>query len=164
MNHSPMSSLTLLEKVRVTDFEPETAAKDVTERKARVRDALLQALQAKSVNLDEIRRRCREAEFIQVDVTFYLYRGSTEIGRLKKDLDNMLKILCDALPQHMISQDTGDRFPGVGLIDGDSDEKIFKIICRKMFVINETERGFELEISQYNRSQVEAPPVAPQAQ
>jgi hypothetical protein len=121
----------LLKKVRVRKFEPETAARNGIARKKKVRDALLKVLDEESVDLDAVRDACKKAGYLSVDITFYLYAKSTATGRSIKDLDNMLKVVCDALPEHMVHDDIENQFRGVGLITGDSDDMIFEILSRK---------------------------------
>jgi hypothetical protein len=144
----------LLQKVRVKGFEPETAARNIIKRKEKVRVELLKVLRANSVDLEALKIACQKTDYLSVDITFYLYSKSTATGRSNKDLDNMLKVICDSLPEHMVHQDTANLYPGLGLIEGDKDEKIFEILSRKKLVNSEDERGFELEIRSYDESKV----------
>jgi len=132
----------LLNKLSIRGFTPKTygTGNDV-ERKVELRDKIRSEIN----NIQDIQKACR-GKRISLDVCFYLYNDPSESGRSQKDLDNLLKILCDVLPEHMI-RDKSET--GLGLIEDDRDDLIFKINCRKELVSKESEEGLDLEISQY---------------
>ncbi|HZY93782.1 MAG TPA: hypothetical protein VFE98_02850 [Candidatus Bathyarchaeia archaeon] len=67
-------------------------------------------------------------------------------SRAKKDLDNLLKILLDTLPDYM---DRAKTVRGLGLIEEDNDYLVFEIHVIKKFVTKEADAGLDLEIFEW---------------
>jgi len=124
------------------DFEPKTAkAGQEVERKVELRDII----RARINNLDEIRENCKEKK-IALDICFYLNKERTEDeSRYTKDLDNLMKIVMDVLPDYM---DKEEKNEGLGLIK--NDNMIFDIHAAKEFVSSKDKEGVEIKISKYN--------------
>ena len=93
-----MNGTVLLDKIEIREFNPATSVRNIIDRKKHLRRALEEKIQ----DLEKLRDRCKGKQ-LGIDVHFYLYSKSQETGRSKKDLDNLLKILCDVLPEHMIA-------------------------------------------------------------
>jgi Holliday junction resolvase RusA-like endonuclease len=125
----------------VKGFAPLTAGKNVTERKKALRDRIRQSIN----NLEEARTNCR-GKALTLNVTFHLLGNSTEEGRKRKDLDNLLKLLLDVLSENMVAKGTPVKQEGLGLIS--DDEQIYEIHCRKKMVSDPLEEGIDLEISE----------------
>lgn len=134
----------LLDEIRIRGFNPATSGKKVIEKKRK----LMSVLQQKINDLQNVREQCK-AKPLSIDVRFYLYNKSSEIGRSKKDLDNLLKILCDVLPEHMIANDRESEMQGLGLIQDNNDDSIFEIHCTKTFVEDENQEGIDLTIYEW---------------
>jgi hypothetical protein len=78
---------------------------------------------AKIDNIHAIQELSR-GKLLSIAVCFYLYSGSAEEGRAKKDLDNLLKIVLDTLTDHLDRRHTEE---GLGLIEEDGDHLIFEV-------------------------------------
>ena len=132
--------------IKIREFEPLTASSDVVERKKKLRDEI----EIKTKNLDEIREFCQDKK-LSIIVRFFLYDGSKDgkpnpDGRTKKDLDNLLKIVLDVLPEKMDSDGKND---GLGLIKKDYDHLVYEIKSTKQIVYNKDEEGIDIVISQW---------------
>lgn len=132
--------------IKVREFEPLTASSDVVERKKKLRDEI----EIKTKNLDEIREFCQDKK-LSITVKFFLYDGSKDgkpnpEGRIKKDLDNLLKIVLDVLPEKMDSDGKND---GLGLIKKDYDHLVYEIKSTKKIVYDKDEEGIDIVISQW---------------
>src|SRR5439155_23928351 len=79
-------------------------------------------------------------------ITFYLYSGSSQESRAKKDLDNLMKIVLDALPDYM---DRAHTENGLGLMEGDSDELVYQVNAVKELVMDQAKEGIDLELSEW---------------
>lgn len=79
-----------------------------------------------------------------LDVKYRLAKTS-ESGRSQKDLDNLIKILFDVLPDYITNHSKEKEFKGLGLIENDRD--IFKISCEKEIVDAGPAEGLDLMIS-----------------
>ena len=132
--------MVLLNKIFIK-VEPKTSANYEVERKKELRDKI----RAKIDNLLDLQKACK-GKRLSIYACFCLWDGSKVEGRAKKDLDNMLKILCDTLKEYM---DTDKKEQGLGLIENDNDDLIFEINCSKRLVQTESEEGIELEISEF---------------
>jgi len=122
-------------------FEPKTAKPgEEAKRKIDLRDYILKKID----NLSEIQQACRNIEKFSINVKFYLWGGSKEDGRTKKDLDNLLKIVCDVLADYMDSEETN---PGLGIMR--TDNSIYEIHCSKDIVDDENDEGMDIEISEW---------------
>ena len=126
---------------------PLTSSKKKIERKKTIRDKIKQAI---GKDLEKIRKRS-QGKPLFLDVTFYLVK-SEEKGRSKKDLDNLLKILCDALSDDMVANNKNDELKGLGFMK--DDECIFKINCEKILLEekDKDKEGLRLSISEWSES------------
>jgi len=129
-------------KLSIRGFEPKTYGKDDVQRKIDLRDLILKNIP----NIKEIQTKCRGKQ-LALDVCFYLLESTGVEGRRKKDLDNMLKIFCDTLPDYL---DQDRKNNGVGLIEDKSDDLIFEIHCMKKLVSQESDEGIDFTISELN--------------
>ena len=134
----------LLDQIEIRGFNPATSGKKVVEKKKK----LMKALEQRIYDLQTVRERCKTRS-LSVDVHFYLYNKSRETGRSKKDLDNLLKILCDVLPEHMIANDKESEMKGLGLIQDNNDDSIFEIHCTKTLVEDERQEGLDLIVYEW---------------
>src|SRR5207245_1389305 len=112
--------MVLLNKIFI-NVEPKTSANNEVERKKELRDKI----RAKIDNLLDL-QKASKGKRLSIYAQFCLWDGSKVDGRTKKDLDNMLKILCDTLKEYM---DTDKKEQGLGLIENDNDGLIFEIHC-----------------------------------
>ena len=133
--------------IKIRNFEPLTASSDVVNRK----NNLKEKIENDTKNLDEIREFCQDKE-LSIVVRFFLYDGSKDgipqpEGRIKKDLDNLLKIVLDVLPEKM---DTDGKNDGLGLIKRDYDNLVYEIQSTKKIVFRKDEEGIDIVISQWN--------------
>jgi len=135
--------------IKIRWFEPLTASNDVVERKKKLKEKI----ENENKNLDEIRKFCQDKE-LSITVRFFLYDGSKDgnpqpEGRTKKDLDNLLKIVLDVLPEKMDSEGDND---GLGLIKKDYDHMVYEIKSTKEIVYDEDKEGIDIVISQWTKS------------
>ena len=133
--------------IKIRWFEPLTASNDVVERKKKLKEKI----ENENKNLDEIRKFCQDKE-LSITVRFFLYDGKKDgvqqpEGRTKKDLDNLLKIVLDVLPEKMDSEGEND---GLGLIKKDYDHMVYEIKSTKEIVYKENEEGIDIVISQWS--------------
>jgi len=129
----------------VRGYVPLTSGRDPPERKARLRDEILNRY-----SIDEkTRQSCRGRE-LSIDVCFFLNNKSGIRGAAEKDLDNLLKIFLDVLTVRMDNL-TQNSKEGLGLIEDDSLVK--EIRCRKSYVESDEEAGITFAI--YDAGDVE---------
>jgi len=133
-------------KIKLRNFEPKTASSDAVDRKRKLKDEIENSIK----NLDEIKDFCKNKK-LSITVRFYLYDGSEDEipqpeGRTKKDLDNLLKIVLDVLPEKM---DTDGKNDGLGLIKRDYDHLVYEINSIKKIVTHKREEGIDIEISKW---------------
>ncbi len=133
-------------KIKLRPFEPKTASSDVVNRKIQLKEEI----ERQTKNLDDIRDFCKNKK-LSITVSFYLYDGSEDgipqpEGRTKKDLDNLLKIVLDVLPEKM---DTDGKNDGLGLIKRDYDYLVYEIHSTKKIVFHPDEKGIDIEISEW---------------
>lgn len=138
----------MLLDVSIKEFTPQTFGSNDVAKKIKLRDAI----KAKINDLSSVQRNCRGKK-LSVDVTFSLFSATTELGRKTKDLDNLLKILLDTLPDYM---DRAKMNSGLGLVPEDRDDLVFQINCRKRLVSIEAEEGIDLKISEYQEAEIES--------
>jgi len=130
-----------LGKISLRKFEPLTAqAGEEVDRKINLRDEIVKKIS----NLSEIKQACQNIEKLSINVRFYLWGGTKVEGRTKKDLDNLLKIVCDVLPNFM---DSGKKNEGLEIME--TDNSIFEINCTKDIVPHEEDEGLDIEISEF---------------
>ena len=127
--------------VSIKGYAPKTYGSNDKTKKIELRDLILPKIN----NLDDIRKNCR-GKRLSLQITFNLFSDTNIEGRKTKDLDNMLKIFCDVLPEY-IDQDRTEN--GLGLIEDKQDDLIFEIKCRKSLVIDETQEGIDFTISEF---------------
>ena len=128
-------------KASIHGFEPLTAGHgDEVERKERLRNAILE-----SIKDSTLQNNCRGKD-LSLNVCFNLYKDPKQPKRYEKDLDNLLKILLDVLPEHM---DNTNKEAGLGLIDDNYDYKIFEIHCKKRLVMDMAQEGYDIEIAEH---------------
>ena len=133
-------------------FTPTTSStssrKSDTTKKKEFRDKLLSSPALKEI--ESIRALTRKGPLSLV-ITFYLY-GQTDVeGRKKKDLDNMLKIVLDILPEYI---DNNKKETGLGLIESNKDELLFNIEATKKFVNDPVQEGVDLELFEWLDSKI----------
>lgn len=140
---SSVTNISMLDKLSVRDFTPQTAkkGKQITERKKELRDEFLR----QNKNLENVKEKCKSKK-LSINVSFYLNNNTPDKSSFKKDLDNLLKILLDVLPEHM---DDKIKEPGLGIIAENKDDEIFEIKCHKKFVDSKSEEGIDVEIYEY---------------
>jgi Holliday junction resolvase RusA-like endonuclease len=118
-----------------------TAGKKVLERKQRLRDAIKDELGERG--LSRAKRQCSDKHLF-LNVKYYLLK-TTVAGTSQKDLDNLIKILFDVIPDYIAQHSKAEEFKGLGLIKDDQD--IFGICCEKEIIEPPEEERMELEIS-----------------
>ena len=148
-----MARTLLLDKITV-QYSPRTSGNGDPSKKEELRDKLLDAFKRSNMDLENLTKRCRNAKNLSLDVVYRIFHGSEVEGRERKDLDNMLKILLDVLPERFSVQDKSKQREGLGLIAGEDDTKIFEIHCAKKKVYEENEEGLELAIFQLDEADV----------
>jgi len=136
----------LLADFSIRGFTPMTAGgKTDMERKERLRDKLFLKLS----DLEEIKNRTR-GKRLSVSVHFYLFNDPNQYTRYEKDIDNMLKIFCDVLPDYM---DQDKKFEGLGIIEKKNDHLIFEVYAHKTLVDDESEEGMDIQIKEFTKSE-----------
>ncbi|MDG6994614.1 MAG: hypothetical protein JRN52_01715 [Nitrososphaerota archaeon] len=134
----------LLPKISIA-YIPRTSNRKDPEKKEELRDRIRAAIVSSGNDFEELKQNCLKEDYLSLDVTYRLYNDPKVEGRSRKDLDNLLKILLDVLPEKLSIQDNKGR-KGLGIISDDKDTKIFEICCRKKLVEVESEEGMDLEI------------------
>ena len=138
MDEGPESSRTLVD-IPVIPFEPPSTGDghDIAARLGKVKTAI----QSK-VTPEEIAkfRESLKGRLVSITLAFFLWKGSarTTSTRPVKDLDNLMKILFDAL---------GKSPPGLGLIEEDS--YVCEVYAKKELVDDENEEGLRIIIEEY---------------
>ena len=133
-----------LAEFSIRGFTPMTAGgKTDVAHKERLRDKLLSELS----DIEEIKSRTR-GKRLSISVHFYLFNDPNQYTRYEKDIDNMLKIFCDVLPDYM---DQDKKFEGLGLIEKKSDHLIFEVYADKKLVDNETDEGMDVKIKEFSK-------------
>ena len=133
----------LLPKIEIRNITPATPAGDYVERKKELNKAIL----AKISNITELRQKSL-GKRLHLDVCFYLNEETREEGDVQKDLDNLLKVVSDVLPQHF-TDENNKPVEGLGLIEKKSDYMIFEINASKKFVKTHDNEGYDIEISEF---------------
>jgi len=134
--------------IKIRNFEPLTASSDVVNRKMKLKEKI----ERNTKNLDEIKEFCKDKE-LSITVNFFLYDSKEDEspqpeGRTKKDLDNLLKIVLDVLPEKMDSDGKND---GLGLIKKDFDHLVYEIKSSKEEVSEEMKEGIDIIISEWKK-------------
>lgn len=138
-----MKGNTLLPKIEIRNITPATTAGYYVERKKDLNKAILE----KITNIDELRKKSL-GKRLHLTVCFYLNEETGEEGDKQKDIDNLLKVISDVLPQHF-TDENNQFFEGVGLIEKKSDYMIFEINASKKFVKTHNDEGYDIEISEF---------------
>ncbi len=133
----------LLPKIEIRRITPATTAGYYVERKKELNKAIL----AEISNIDELRKKSL-GERLHLTVCFYLNEETGEQGDVQKDIDNLLKVILDVLPQHF-TDENNKPLEGVGLIEKKSDYMIFEINATKKFVKTHDDEGYDVEISEF---------------
>lgn len=126
----------------IKGYTPKTYGNNDKARKIELRDLILSKIE----NLDEIQKSCK-GKRLSLEIIFSLFSDTAVEGRKTKDLDNMLKIFCDVLPEYL-DQDRTEK--GLGLIEDKRDDMIFEIHCIKKLVMDESQEGVEFTISEFH--------------
>ncbi len=126
-----------LSKIELRGFNPHTSGTKRIERKIALRDEIHSKM---GQNLKKVLDCCRNKP-LSLDVCFYLFHDDN-LGRSKKDLDNLLKILLDVLLTNMVNGQ--DPIKGLGLVT--DDLYIHKIKCKKVLVNSCEREGMDLQI------------------
>ena len=101
-------------EVAVRNHVPITGGKGkVIERKEALRDLIKKEIGESK--LEEARRSFRGKK-TALEIVFSLFAYSSEEGRRKKDLDNLLKLVLGVLPEYMVARGTANSIRGVGFI------------------------------------------------
>ena len=135
----------MLGKILVKPFEPKTAktGQEVS-RKIELRDFIKNNI----LTLDNVISSCRDKEKVSVEICFNLYDGiKNDTSRYDKDLDNLLKIVLDVLPDFMDNK-SENRETGLGIIK--NDKQVFEIHSYKKFVQDTSQEGIDITISEWN--------------
>ncbi len=134
-----MRGVLLLPLLSIRGYSPRTYGDDDLEKKRDLTQLLLKQIVDPQLAIE----RCR-GKLLSLEVIFRIFEDN-EKGSAK-DLDNMLKILCDTLPEYVDQSRTTE---GLGLIEGKSDHVIHEIHCVKELVPDEEEEGIDLEIFEW---------------
>ena len=137
-----MKGSVLLKKIEIRNFTPVTPAGDYVERKKALKKEMLD----KIPDIEKIRQKTLGKKLF-IDICFYLNDKTAEEGNSQKDLDNLLNLPFDVMPEHF-TDEKNQPTEGLGLIKDKSDYMIFEIHAAKMFVNTHEEEGLDLEISE----------------
>ena len=108
---------------------------------------LKKILEAKIGNLAELRNKTLNTKML-LEICFYLNNNTTETGNWQKDLDNLLNVVFDVIPQHFTDEKNQD-IDGLGLTEGKSDYMIHEVIAIKKFVDSREKEGIDIELSEW---------------
>lgn len=137
-----MKGSIFLKKIEIRKFTPLTPAGDYVERKKILKKEMLD----KIPNIEEIKQKTLGKKLF-IDICFYLNNKTGMEGDSQKDLDNLLNLPSDVLPEHF-SDENNQQIEGLGLIKNKSDYMIFEIHATKKFVNTHEEEGLDIEISE----------------
>ena len=128
-----------LVNVRIRNFEPLTDNDNTMERKAALREVIIE-----QIDLEKAKKDC-ENKLFSLSVIYYLNKNTKIIGQYKKDLDNMTKIVSDVLTDYLSEQDkVSDQKTGLGLIRDDKD--IHELHLVKKFVNANSQQGIDITL------------------
>ena len=135
----------ILGEIHAKPFIPLTAqSKEDVARKIELRDFIKNNVSS----LDDAISSCREKDKVSVEICFSLYNGvKNDVSRYDKDLDNLLKIVLDVLPDYMDNK-AENRETGLGIIK--NDKQVFEIHSYKKFVQDKSQEGIDIIISEWN--------------
>ncbi len=135
-----MKGSVLLKKIEIRKFTPPTPAGDYVEHKKSLKKVILE----KIPNIEELKQKTIGKKLF-LDVCFYLNDQTGVEGDSQKDLDNLLNVVFDVLPQYF-TDEKNQPIDGLGLIEGKSDYMIFETHVAKKFVKTHEDEGFDIEI------------------
>jgi len=137
-----------LGEISVTSFIPQTAktGSDMRERKKNLRDEFKEQNEDK---LPKLIKKCKDKEFLKINVIFNLNTDVPNPNSFKKDLDNLLKVLLDIFPEEM---DNDKIDEGLGIIRGNEDERVREINCRKEFVNSHKKEGISVKFYEFKEN------------
>ena len=138
-----MKGTVLLKKIEIRKFTPPTLAGDYVDHKKSLTKEILE----KIPNIEELRQKTIGKK-LSLEICFYLNDQTGEEGDTQKDLDNLLNVVFDVLPQHF-TDEKNQLIDGVGLIEGKSDYMIFETFASKEFVGTHDEEGLDIEIFEF---------------
>jgi len=140
--------MNMLGKISIIKFSPQTAKRgaEMTVRKKNLRDEF--ETQNKN-ELPNLIKNCRDKESLMIKVIFNLNKNDENPATLKKDLDNLLKVLLDIFPEEM---DDDKKERGLGIIIGNKDERVREINCHKEFVETHDEQGISVEFFEFTEN------------
>lgn len=138
-----MKGSVLLKKIEIRDYTPPTPAGDYVEHKKSLKKKILE----KIPDIDELRQKTIGKKLV-LDVCFYLNDQTAVEGNSQKDLDNLLNVVFDVLPQQF-TDENNKLIDGLGLIEGKSDYMIFETNVAKKFVKTHEEEGLDIEICEW---------------
>lgn len=127
----------ILPKIEIRNYTPVTASSKKVERKKELFKKLKKEI---GKNLPKLTKLSIDKP-LTIDVCYYLLESS-ESGKSKKDLDNLLKILFDVLSVNMNNGQVPIK--GLGLMHDDT--YVYKIKCEKK-ENSQNREGFDLKIS-----------------
>lgn len=133
----------LLKKIQIRNFTPTTPAGDYVERKKSLRNEIL----GKIDNIEELRKDTIEKK-LYLDVCFYLNAKTGMDGDTQKDVDNLLNVVFDVLPEYF-TDEQNKPIEGIGLMSGKSDYMVFEVHSSKQFVNNHEDEGMDIEIYEW---------------
>jgi len=136
----------ILGQIPIREFIPLTAKPgEEVQRKKDLRDYIIK----NNSNISEIKDSCRNKEKLSLDVCFNLYDGDkNDTSRYSKDLDNLLKIVLDVLPDYMDNKQENPEL-GLGIIK--NDNQVFEIHSYKQFVQDTSKEGIEITIFEWKK-------------
>lgn len=126
----------VLPKIEIRDYPPVTSSSKKVERKKELYKKLKTEI---GKDLPKIKKLSID-KHLTIDVCYHLL-ASSELGKSKKDLDNLLKILFDVLSVNM--KNGQDSLKGLGLMKDDT--YVYKIKCEKK-ENSKGREGFDLKI------------------
>jgi len=137
--------MNMLGKISIMKFSPQTAKRgiEMTVRKKKLRDEFEKQNQNELPNLI---KNCINKKSLKIKVIFNLNTNVPNPTTFKKDLDNLLKVLLDIFPEEM-DDDTKEK--GLGIIQGNEDERVREIHCRKDFVKDPKDEGIIVEFYEF---------------
>ena len=138
-----MKGTVLLKKIEIRKFTPTTPAGDYVDRKKSLTKEILE----KIPNIEELRQKTIGKK-LSLEICFYLNDQTGEEGDTQKDLDNLLNVVFDVIPQHF-TDEKNEPVDGLGLIEDKSDYMIFETYAAKEFVGTHDEEGLDIEIFEF---------------
>ncbi len=126
-------------EIELPDLEPMSGRKSKT-KDARKKELVKRILQSKEADVGAAKNKFR-GKLLCLEVAFRLWKSDESHTDTtgKKDIDNLLKLVMDAIQ-------TPAKNGGLGLIE--NDDQIFKIVATKKLVDKETNRGLWLKLSE----------------